>query len=90
MQLIIKPADLKKTDDKSHKKKYEKYSWPVESIKLGEDSSQVQLKGKNSGTYKVKGFFLKISKFRFKLSLPPKANTKEFTIQVIFVMNSVE
>ena len=80
LQLIIKPADLRKTDDKSHKKKYEKYSWPVEGIKQGEDSSQIHLKGKNSGTYKIQGFFLKISKFRFKLPLPAKVNTKEFTI----------
>jgi len=82
VQLYIKPKDLKKTENKTHRKSYEKYTWPLEKLEIGNNSQQIELKGKNSGLYLIKNLFLKISKTKFKISLPLHSTKQEFSIQV--------
>ena len=81
IQLYIKPKDLKKTENKSHKKLYEKYTWPLDKLEIGNNFQQIELKGKSSGLYLIKTLFLKISKTKFKITLPLHATKQEFTIQ---------
>ncbi len=81
--LLSNLQNVKKTEEKSHKKFYEKYSWSLEGLNLGENTSNIQLKGKNPGSYNVKRFYLKISMFRFKLPVPSEIKSKEFAIYVI-------
>jgi len=59
VQLYIKPKDLKKAENKSHRKLYEKYSWPLEKLDIGNNPNHIELKGKKFWPLSYQKSFLK-------------------------------